>query len=121
MSEPSAPSSADDSEPREFEGPDPRTWRGNQELWGLVENILVMDELLSLLKGIVPQRDTGPARREAIEVLSHAGYQQRELLAAVILDLMGVPVPEGEQPPPYSGGGRARAFGAPEQKRDNLA
>lgn len=97
---------------REFEGPDPHTWRANAELWGLVEDIEVLDGLLALLKGTVGQEDRGPARREAMGFLTEAGYQRREALSRMILGMLGIPVPEDEAPSVFENAGKVRAFGA---------
>lgn len=103
--------STEPEEPREFDGPDPRDWPANAELWGMVEDIRAIDAMLALLKGETAQDDRGPARGEARAFLTEAGYQAREVLSRMLLSLHGVEIPD-KPAHPFGKAGKARAFGA---------
>lgn len=99
--------------PQSFDGPDPRHWRGSPDIWGVVEDIKVIDEVLPLLNMPGGYR-MSPAHQEALRFLAAHRVQSCELLAAGILMSQGVPLPQEEAEPdsPFSQAGKPRAFGA---------
>lgn len=108
------PEPREDDDVQVLDGPDPRTWPGMPEIWGLVQDIRVIDEVRAALKGEMA-RDLGSAAYdEARRFLEVAVAQRCDELALVLLSVYQVKTREGKGTgaSPFDGAGRPRAFGA---------
>lgn len=102
---------AEEPEVQELDGPDPRTWQGNHELWGLIQDLEALDHVSELMDGRTAQDGMSPAYEEARRFLRSAGYACREQLSLMLLSMYGIK-PEGSGASPFAAAGKPRAFGA---------
>jgi hypothetical protein len=91
-----------------LEGPDPQHWPSHApQLWSIIVDLEHLGRALAVLTGPVPQDAVG-THSEAVRFIRESAGQLRSLLAAEILAAYGLNAGES----PFTGVGRARAFGA---------
>lgn len=106
------PQGGEDDGTQVLDGPDPRTWPGLPELWGLAEDIRVLDDIHGLLSGSVARDASSPAYDEARRFLRTAAAQRCEELSELLLGLYGLTAgEEGAGAAPFQAG-KPRASGA---------
>ncbi len=103
-----------DEEPevQEINGPDPRTWPGNESLWGLVTDIEMIERVTVAVEGPVAQDGMSEAYQESRRFLRSAGAACREQLALMLLAMYGVKPAQDSGASPFAAAGKPRAFGA---------
>lgn len=82
-----------DPEEEPFDGPDPRTWPGNEDIWPLVTDIRIIDEVLETLNGSTAREIADPAFDEARRFLRSQAAERCSLLARVLLATYRVKLP----------------------------
>jgi hypothetical protein len=82
----------------DLDGPDPRTWRGNDKIWHPAENVLAADQMLALLNGEIAQDGMSQQYEEARALVRTIAATAREHLAFVILDAYGALAPDDDTP-----------------------
>lgn len=81
----------------DLEGPDPRTWRGNEKIWRPAEDVLAADEMLRLLNGEIAQDGMSGQYEEARSLVRKIAATAREHLAIAVLEAYGaLALPEDE-------------------------
>jgi hypothetical protein len=103
-----------------FDGPDPRTWPGKDDIWRHAEDVRVADEVLDLLSGKVAQDGMSRAYEEARALVRHLASVSRENLAAALLDAYEVEVPEENPGLPTEAVGGSRGDGDSPGNRDHV-
>lgn len=83
----------------EHEIPDPRTWRGKTEIWGLVEDISTVEEVLGALNGKVARDGMSDLYHDCRQFLNSVADAAREELAEGIYAVCGIvlPLPQEEE------------------------
>jgi hypothetical protein len=92
-----------DEKPEEIpdlDGPDPRTWRGNDKIWRPAEDVLAADEMLKLLNGEIAQDGMSGQYEEARSLVRTIAATAREHLSVALLDAYGALVPGDEADDP---------------------
>lgn len=95
-----------------LDGPDPRTWPGNNDLWGLVQDLEAIDHVTGLMEGRIAQDGMSESYEEARRFLRAAGAAQREQLSLMLLSMYGVKPSQDSGASPFAAAGKPRAFGA---------
>lgn len=106
------PQPEEDEETPVITGPDPRAWPAMREIWGLVEDLRVLDEVQDLMKGRIAQDGMSEVYEEAGRFLRASGQEIREQLSLVLLSIYGITPREDAGASPFSAAGKPRAFGA---------
>lgn len=89
----------DAEEVPDLDGPDPRTWRGIEEIWHPAQNVTAADEMLMILSGEIAQDGMSGQYEDARQLVRKIAATAREQLAVAILDAYGaLPPPEEETP-----------------------
>jgi hypothetical protein len=76
----------------DLDGPDPRTWRGKDDIWHPAEDVLAADEMLRILSGEIAQADMSGHYEEARALVRKIAATAREQLALALLDAYGAVV-----------------------------
>lgn len=82
----------------DLDGPDPRTWRGKDDIWHPAENVLAADEMLRILSGEVAQDGMSGHYEDARSLVRTIAATAREQLALALLDAYGALVHDDEAP-----------------------
>lgn len=110
-----------EDEPQILEGPDPRAWPGTDEVWGLVGDLRVIDQVNGLLRGDRHAMDgMSTAYDEALRLLTAFRADRCEQLALALLSIYGVTPRDDAGASPFSEAGKPRAFGADSPPAGNL-
>jgi hypothetical protein len=89
----------EEEEVPDLDGPDPRTWRGNDKIWHPAEDVLAADEMLRILSGETAQDGMSGQYEEARALMRTIAATAREQLSLALLDAYGALVPEDEAQP----------------------
>jgi hypothetical protein len=81
----------------DLDGPDPRTWRGKDNIWHPAEDVLAADEMLRLLSGEIAQDGMSGHYEEARALVRTIAATAREQLALALLDAYGALAPDEEE------------------------
>lgn len=81
----------------DLEGPDPRTWRGNDKIWHPAEDVLAADEMLRILSGEIAQDGMSGHYEDARQLVRTIAATAREQLSVALLDAYGALVPDEEE------------------------
>lgn len=76
-----------------YDGPDPRTWPGNEDIWPLVTDIRMLDEVLETLSGKTAREIADPAYDEARRFLRVQIAERCQALAHALLDTYRIQLP----------------------------
>jgi hypothetical protein len=89
----------EEEEVPDLDGPDPRTWRGNDKIWHPAEDVLAADEMLRILSGETAQDGMSGHYEEARALIRTIVATAREQLSVALLDAYGALVlPDDEAP-----------------------
>lgn len=94
---------ADEPEDEPYDGPDPRSWPGDNSIWPLVTDIRTIDEVLETLNGKAARDIRDPAFDEARQFLRTQAAERCSALSVAILRLYRIPVPGDEPADPPDG------------------
>jgi hypothetical protein len=81
----------------DLDGPDPRTWRGKDDIWHPAEDVLAADEMLRILSGEVAQDGMSGHYEDARQLVRKIASTAREQLALALLDAYGALAPDEEE------------------------
>lgn len=102
------------------DGPDPRRWRGRQDIWPLAEDLREADLMLELLDGKVARDGMPRAFEEARALLRAISEQCAARLAGALLDAYHVDLPEEDADAPTEAVGGIRGDGNRPGDRDHV-
>jgi hypothetical protein len=98
---------------QQLDGPDPRTWPSNHDIWGLVQDLSTLDHVTSQMDGGGYDQDgMSEAYYESLRLLQAFRVNRREQLALMLLSMYGVVPSPDAGTSPFAAAGKPRAFGA---------
>lgn len=106
------PETPDEQVIQDLDGPDPRSWRENGDLWGLVKDLEALDKVAELMGAEWENDGMSDAHGEACRFIQAARKERRETLALMLLSMYGIQPSQDAGASPFAAAGKPRAFGA---------